>query len=93
MTSGALQYPLLDVTTAQAAGTSPFSGGLLMSWLAEGAARTETEPAFKQLELKAWELSGALTISNPLRQDGVNMEGYLKTVIGTPLANTRRPRF
>ena len=89
MTSSTLAYPLLDVVTAQAAGTSPFSGGLLMNWLADSATRTETDPQFKQLELKAWELSGVTTISQPLYEDGVNFANYLTVLIANACRNTR----
>src|ERR1039457_6209023 len=39
----ALQFPLLDVTTAQTAGVTPFFGGVQMYWTAEAQTRTETE--------------------------------------------------
>jgi HK97 family phage major capsid protein len=49
MASATLQFPYLDVTTAQAAGTTPFFGGVKMNWTAEAQTRTETEPAFKMM--------------------------------------------
>ena len=58
MASATLQIPYLDVSTVQAAGTSPFFGGVVMNWTSEAQTRTETEPAFKQMELKANELGG-----------------------------------
>ena len=42
----------------ESAGVSPFFGGVQMNWTAEAQTRTETEPQFKMMELKAWELSG-----------------------------------
>ena len=53
MASATLQFPYLDVTTAQSAGVSPFFGGVQMNWTAEAQTRTETEPQFKMMELKA----------------------------------------
>ena len=47
MASATLQFPFLDVTTAQAAGVTPFFGGVQMYWTAEAQTRTETEPQFK----------------------------------------------
>ena len=58
MASATLQFPYLDITTVQTAGVSPFFGGVQMYWTAEAQTRTETEPQFKQMELKAQELSG-----------------------------------
>src|SRR5262249_40160101 len=76
-----------DVTTVQSAGVSPFFGGVQMSWTAEGATRTETEPQFKQMELKAWELSGYSVSSNVLLQDSViGLEKFLMTLFGKAIA-------
>src|SRR5262249_41259794 len=78
MGSATLQIPFLDITTVQAAGVSPFFGGVQMYWTAEAQTRTETEPQFKQMELKAWELSGYSVSSNVLLQDSViGLEKFL----------------
>src|SRR5207302_357018 len=44
MASATLQFPYLDVTTVQSTGTSPFFGGVAMTWTEEAQTRTETEP-------------------------------------------------
>ncbi|HBI46896.1 MAG TPA: phage major capsid protein [Planctomycetales bacterium] len=93
MNSGTFAYPLLDITSAQAAGTSPFAGGLLLSWLADAASRTETEPQFKELELKAWELSGVTTISRPLLDDGANLDAYLTVLVAHAVAQYEEAAF
>jgi HK97 family phage major capsid protein len=81
MSSATLLMPYLDVTTVESAGVSPFFGGVQMYWTAEAQARTETEPQFKQLELKAWELSGYSVSSNVLLQDSaVGLERFLMTL-------------
>ncbi|OAI46889.1 hypothetical protein AYO44_10560 [Planctomycetaceae bacterium SCGC AG-212-F19] len=49
MASATLMFPYLDVTTVQAAGVSPFFGGVLMTWTEEAQTRTETEPQFKMI--------------------------------------------
>lgn len=83
MGSATLQFPYLDVTTAQSAGTSPFFGGVQMSWTEEAQTRTETEPQFKMMELKAHELSGYAVSSNVLLQDaGFGLEKFLMTLFG-----------
>src|SRR5205807_7066019 len=77
----------LDVTTVQSAGVSPFFGGVQMYWTAEAQTRTETEPQFKQLELKAWELSGYTVSSNVLLQDSaVGLEKFLLTLFAKAIA-------
>jgi HK97 family phage major capsid protein len=87
MASATLQIPYLDITTAQAAGVSPFFGGVQMVWTAEAQTRTETEPQFKQMELKAWELSGYSVSSNVLLQDSViGLEKFLMTLFATAIA-------
>jgi HK97 family phage major capsid protein len=81
MAGATLQIPFLDVTTVQSAGVSPFFGGVQMYWTAEAQTRTETEPQFKQMELKANELSGYSVSSNVLLQDSaVGLEKFLMTL-------------
>lgn len=78
MGSASMWMPYLDVTTVQSAGVSPFFGGVQMYWTAEAQTRTETEPTFRQMELKAWELSGYSVSSNVLLQDSViGLEKFL----------------
>jgi HK97 family phage major capsid protein len=87
MAGANLQIPYLDVTTVQGAGVSPFFGGVQMYWTAEVQTRTETEPQFKQMELKAWELSGYSVSSNVLLQDSViGLEKFLMTLFGKAIA-------
>jgi HK97 family phage major capsid protein len=87
MASATLQFPYLDVTTVQSAGVSPFFGGVQMSWTAEAQTRTETEPAFKMMELKAWELSGYSVSSNVLLQDAAfGLEKFLYSLFGMAIA-------
>jgi HK97 family phage major capsid protein len=87
MGSATLQIPYLDITTVQSAGVSPFFGGVKMSWTAESQVRQETEPQFKQLELKAWELSGYTVSSNVLLQDSViGLEKFLMNLFAMAIA-------
>jgi len=87
MASATAQFPFLDVTTAQAAGISPFFGGLKMSWTAEAQTRTETEPQFKMMELKANELSGYSVSSNILLQDAAfGLETFLMQLFSHAVA-------
>jgi HK97 family phage major capsid protein len=39
MASATLQFPYLDITTAQSAGNSPFFGGVIASWTSEAQTR------------------------------------------------------
>jgi HK97 family phage major capsid protein len=80
--------PLLDVTTAQSAGVSPFLGGVQMRWTPEAQTRTETEPQFKGLSLTPYELSGYATVSRPLLDDGLGgaLNAYLTAVFGEAIA-------
>src|SRR5262249_21856568 len=87
MGSATLQIPSLDITTVQSAGVSPFFGAVQMYWTAEAQTRTETEPQFKQMELKAWELSGYSVSSNVLLQDSViGLEKFLMTLFARAIA-------
>ena len=86
MASATLQLPLPDATTPQAAGTSPFFGGVLMQWLTEAAALQETEPTFTLVELKAWELSGYALASNVLMQDVGGLDAFLRRLFAQAVA-------
>jgi HK97 family phage major capsid protein len=87
MASATLQFPYLDVTTVQAAGVSPFFGGVQMSWTEEAQTRTETEPQFKMMELKAHELSGYSVSSNVLLADAaIGLEKFLFQLFGQAIA-------
>jgi HK97 family phage major capsid protein len=87
MTSATLQFPYLDVTTVQSAGVSPFFGGVQMYWTEEAQTRTETEPQFKMMELRAHELSGYSVSSNVLLQDAAfGLEKFLFTLFGQAIA-------
>jgi HK97 family phage major capsid protein len=87
MASATLQFPYLDLTTVQSAGVSPFFGGVQAYWTAEAQTRTETEPQFKMMELKANELSGYSVCSNILMQDAAfGLEKFLLTLFGRAVA-------
>lgn len=87
MASATLQFPYLDITTIQSAGVSPFFGGVQAYWTAEAQTRTETEPQFKMMELKAQELSGYSVSSNVLLQDAAfGLEKFLYTLFGKAVA-------
>jgi HK97 family phage major capsid protein len=87
MASATLQFPYLDISTAQAAGNSPFFGGVIANWTREAQIRTETESTFKMMELKANELSGYSVSSNILLQDAAfGLEKFLFTLFGKAVA-------
>jgi HK97 family phage major capsid protein len=87
MASATLQFPYLDITDTQSAGVSPFFGGVQMYWTEEAQTRTETEPTFKMMELKAHELSGYSVSSNVLLADAAfGLEKFLFTIFGQAIA-------
>lgn len=56
--------PKIDVETVPPkAGVTPFFGGVVFKW-GSSQAPAETEPTFRQLSLKAWDLLGYATVSN-----------------------------
>lgn len=87
MAGKTVQVPVLDVTTAPAAGDSAFLGGVVARWTEEAGSITETEPTFKQLELTNHELMGYSKISNTLLADnGVGLERFLLTLFGRAIS-------
>lgn len=83
MTSRTAQWPTLDITTAQAAGTSPYFGGILGQWQPEAATINESEPAFRQTEWVAWDLVLYSVSSNQLLADnGIGLDALLTQLFG-----------
>ncbi len=73
-----LKMPVLDQTTAPAAGQTAYFGGVVATWTGEAATRSETEPKFKEITLVANELSGfALASRNVLFDNKVALEQRL----------------
>src|SRR5262245_30358921 len=64
MSARSVKVPVLDMTTAPAAGDSAFLGGLVGRWTEEATTLNEPEPGFKEVELINYELSGYSKISN-----------------------------
>ncbi len=94
MTSSSLQIPYLDITTAQSAGVSAFFGGMQAAWTAEAQTRSEYEPTFRQLELKAHELSAYSVSSNVLIQDSaIGLEKFLMTLFAKVIGWTEEYAF
>ncbi len=87
MTSRSIQIPYLDVTNVPTAGDTAYFGGLVGRWTEEATTLNETEPAFRQLELVAHELSGYSLMSNALLADNaVGLEALLVRMFGGAIA-------
>lgn len=78
MNSRTAEWPMLDITAVQAAGTTPYYGGILFKWQPEASTFAETEPAFKQSTWTAWDLVGYAVASNQLLADnGIGLDALL----------------
>jgi hypothetical protein len=87
MNSGVMQAPRVDRETVPAAtGVSPLFGGITYSWGNE-LQPPETEPAFKQMELRAWDLVGYAAVSSDWLGDaGPEADDYLVRLFGRAAA-------
>lgn len=86
MNTRSVQWPMLDITTAQALGTSPYFGGILAQWQPEAQSINETEPAFKQSEWTAWDLVLYTVSSNQLLADnGIGLDALLTQLFGAAI--------
>ncbi len=82
MNSAETQCPKVDVETAQTVGIAPYFGGVNYTW-GSSQAPTETEPTFRQLTLRAWDLLGYCTVSNDWLNDvGPEGDNYLIKLLG-----------
>ncbi len=86
MNSRTVMWPMLDITTAPALGTSPYFGGILAAWQPEAATINETEPAFRQSEWVAWDLVLYTVSSNQLLADnGIGLDALLTQLFGAAM--------
>lgn len=90
--------PVPDYATLQSSGTSPFFGGMKFTWTQTGTESTrtltETEPAWRGVELTAHELAGYLLASNDLLNDAApGTEAFLRGLIGAAAAAAEDTAF
>lgn len=71
MSTATLTVPSLDHTTVYGAGISAFLAGVQGTWASEAGTINESEPQFRQTELRANQLSLFMVVSNVLMQDQV----------------------
>ena len=83
MNSRTAQWPMLDLTTVQATGTSPYFGGILAQWQPEAASISESEPQFRLTDWTAWDLVLYAVSSNQLLADnGIGLDALLTQLFG-----------
>lgn len=83
MNARSVEWPMLDITTAQSAGVSPYFGGIVGYWQPEAATINETEPAFRQSQWTAWDLVLYTVSSNQLLADnGIGLDALLTQLFG-----------
>jgi HK97 family phage major capsid protein len=83
MAADTLKLPKLAVTAAPSAGATYHFGGVLAYWTEEAEETTETEPGFKQMELRAHKLGGHTQITEELYDDeGIGLSALLKRLFG-----------
>lgn len=61
-----IEIPLVDVTTAQAAGTPPYFGGMVGAWTAEAADLSSSDVKFRIGKMVAHELTGYTEVPRTL---------------------------
>jgi HK97 family phage major capsid protein len=91
MTTRTAEWPTLDIFTVQAAGTTPYYGGVLATWQPEGATIDESEPQFRMDTFTAWDLQLLAIASNQLLADnGIGLDALLTQLFGGALAFYRQ---
>lgn len=86
MDSAEMNVPMFDPSTAQSAGVPPYYGGVSLKWGSEQAP-LESEPTFRSISLKAWDLLGFSRMSNQYLMDtGPRGEEYLVRMFGRAAA-------
>jgi HK97 family phage major capsid protein len=77
----AVELPMLDTTT------NPF-GGIAVSWIGEGAAKPESQPAFRSLGLKPNEIAGYAELTDKLLRNVPGVSTYLAGLFVAAIAAT-----
>lgn len=93
MSSDVIKIPRLDLS-GTTSGQAHTLGGVVAYWTGEGAALTETEPTFEQMELHARKLGGYTLASNELTQDNaISLEALLARLFGLAIGWHRDRAF
>lgn len=83
MTTRTATWPVLDITTVQARGTTPYFGGVLAGWQPEAQLINQTAPTFREATWTAWDLMMLVVSSNQLLADnGVGLDALLTQMFG-----------
>jgi HK97 family phage major capsid protein len=94
MAAKSKEIPVLDIETAPSAGDTAFAGGAIAYWEQEAASTTETEPAFRLVELIAHKLMIYSLASSEVREDAVeSVDGILATVFARAVASKENYAF
>ena len=91
---GALSQPMevaefklpAPLVTSPSSGVPNWFGGISFVWTSEAQTRTDTEPTFKELDLKLWERSGTGTASDPIIDDAPGLSSWLRKAITLAIA-------
>lgn len=77
-----LQIPVLDQTTTTA-GDPHWFGGMTFAWAEEASSKTQSDPAFRQIELVAHKLIGYTRASDELIDDSaISLDAFLSGPLG-----------
>ncbi len=81
MASLEMEFPVLDITTNQGTGITPYAGGVVGYWTPEATQLSESEPAFRMSKLVANALTIYAVASNQMLQDnGIGLDAWLTQI-------------
>jgi HK97 family phage major capsid protein len=86
---GNIEIPGIDYNQTWTEGTDPMLGGLAMYWTAEGATDKQSEPEFRQIELKSNEATTSVPVTNKLLDNNaIGLEALLMRLFTAAAAYT-----
>lgn len=83
MSSRSVEMPVLDQTAASTT-TPSFFGGIRVNWTEDGQTIADTDPAYRDAVLTAYELTGSTIVRNTLLDDVPALASYLGGRLGFP---------
>lgn len=86
---GNIEIPAIDYNQTWVEGVDPLLGGLAMYWTGEGAQDTQSEPEFRQIELRSNEATTSVPVSNKLLDNNaIGLESLLMRLFTAAAAYT-----
>ena len=88
-----ITMPALDQRTSAGASPSNVFGGVVVSWIAEGGAKPETDAAFREISLKPNEVAGHIVLTDKALRNSAALGAFVAEVLPAALTQAEDVAF